>query len=172
MTTGDKIIYFRNFRGISQKKLAELSGVSEGAIRKYEAGTRNPKQVQLSAIAGALGIDEFVFYDFVIDTPARAMSLLYLLDDSFDMQFDGERDTKGNLIPQTITIHFDNEDLNKRLTTWAVMKAAYKNVKRENYESDELYDVVRLSLLEKYEKCKLRLADSNRITAAHDIEKP
>lgn len=172
MTTGDKIIYYRNFRKISQKTLAQLSGVSEGAIRKYESGTRNPKPAQLSAIASALGLDEFVFFDFVVDTPARVMSLLYLLDDSFEIQFDGERDEKGNLKPQTITLHFTNEDLNNRLSTWAVMKSAYQNIKRENYDSDELYDVVRYSVLEEYEKCKLRLADSNRITADKDKMEP
>ena len=61
MNTGDKIKYYRTLRGFSQKKLAQLSGVSEGAIRKYEAETRNPKPSQLSAIANALGIDEFIF---------------------------------------------------------------------------------------------------------------
>jgi transcriptional regulator with XRE-family HTH domain len=53
-----------HIKRIFSKKLSQLFGVSEGAIRKYEAETRNPKPSQISAIANTLGLDEFVFSDF------------------------------------------------------------------------------------------------------------
>ena len=56
MTTGEKIKYFRNMRGISQETLGQLSGINSATIKKYEYGIRNPKPDQLLKIANALGI--------------------------------------------------------------------------------------------------------------------
>ena len=36
MTTGEKIRYFRNMRGISQDMLGQLSGINPATIKKYE----------------------------------------------------------------------------------------------------------------------------------------
>ena len=44
---GDKIRAYREFRGLNQIQLAELSGINVGTIRKYELGIRNPKPNQL-----------------------------------------------------------------------------------------------------------------------------
>ena len=54
MTTGEKIKLYRKKKGLSQKELAELSGVSEISIRKYEADSRKPKIETLLKIADAL----------------------------------------------------------------------------------------------------------------------
>lgn len=54
MTTGEKIKFFRKEKGLSQKELAELSGVSEISIRKYEADSRKPKIETLLKIADVL----------------------------------------------------------------------------------------------------------------------
>ena len=163
MDISDKIRELRTMRGLSQKKLSELSGVSEGAIRKYEAGTRNPKQSQLKLLANAMGMDEFVFFDIEVDTPARIMSLLYLMDNSLDIDFTGEEDENGNIKPQSISIKINNEQVNERLAKWSIMKSAVKNTKREMYSSDEEYDVVLTTMIEKCEQVKLRLADSNMV---------
>ena len=163
MDISDKIRELRTMRRFSQKKLSELSGVSEGAIRKWEAGTRNPKPSQLTLIARALGVDEFVFYDIVIDTPARIMSLLYLIDDSMDFDFIGDKDENGNIKPQSISIKFDNDEVNDRLAKWSIMKSAIKNTARENYSSEEEYQLVLNSFIEKCDQVKLRLADSNMV---------
>ena len=53
MTTGEKIKYFRNMRGISQETLGQLSGINSATIKKYEYGIRNPKPDQLLKIANA-----------------------------------------------------------------------------------------------------------------------
>jgi len=148
-------------RKISQKQLSELSGVSEGAIRKYEAGTRNPKPSQLTAIANAMGMDEFVFFDIEVDTPARVMSLLYLIDNGLDLDFVGDKDENGCIKPQSISIKFNSKQLNERLAKWSIMKSAVKNTTRNMYLSDEEYEVVLSTMIEKCEAVKLRLADSN-----------
>lgn len=57
MTVGETIKYWRTEKGITQKKLAEKSGVSEISIRKYEADARTPKIGTLRKIAKALDIN-------------------------------------------------------------------------------------------------------------------
>lgn len=43
-------------KGISQQKLAELSGVSQTAIYHWEKGLRKPKFEQIRYLAAALGV--------------------------------------------------------------------------------------------------------------------
>ncbi|MFI3255132.1 MAG: helix-turn-helix transcriptional regulator [Eubacteriales bacterium] len=68
MTIGKKIAFFRKKAGMTQKKLSELSGVSEISIRKYEAGDRNPKQNQIKKLARAMEITEALFSDSQVRT--------------------------------------------------------------------------------------------------------
>ena len=63
---GKKIRAYREFRGLNQIQLAELSGINVGTIRKYELGLRNPKPEQLERIASALGLNVSIFLDFNI----------------------------------------------------------------------------------------------------------
>ena len=88
MTTGEKIKYFRNMRGISQETLGQLSGINSATIKKYEYGIRNPKPDQLLKIANALGISINIFMDFDIETVSDVLSLLFKLDDQIDMKFE------------------------------------------------------------------------------------
>ena len=50
-----KIKRLREKRQLTQKQLAELSGISESAMRSYELGDRKPKKEVLERIAMALG---------------------------------------------------------------------------------------------------------------------
>ena len=61
---GKKIRAYREFMGLSQVQLAELSDINVGTIRKYELGIRNPKPQQLEKIAKALHLNYSVFLDF------------------------------------------------------------------------------------------------------------
>ena len=59
MTIGEKIKYFRTRIGITQAKLAELSGIHPVSIRKYETNKMVPQSPQIDRIAEALGISSF-----------------------------------------------------------------------------------------------------------------
>ena len=85
---GNKIRAYREFRGLNQIQLAELSGINVGTIRKYELGIRNPKPDQLEKIATALGLNVSVFLDFKIETVGDVLSLLFAIDDAVDLDFD------------------------------------------------------------------------------------
>ena len=51
-----KIKKLREKRRLTQKQLAELSGISESALRSYELGDRKPKKEVLEHIAKALRV--------------------------------------------------------------------------------------------------------------------
>ena len=61
MTIGEKIKYFRCQIGITQGKLAELTGIHPVSIRKYETNGMVPGIERLSLIAKALNVSLDVF---------------------------------------------------------------------------------------------------------------
>ena len=63
LTVGMNIKTARKKVNITQKQLGEMIGSSEGMIRQYELGLRNPKMETLSKIANALNLNLF---DFVL----------------------------------------------------------------------------------------------------------
>lgn len=54
MAFSENIRFFRKYRGISQEKLAELTGVSQQTISKYENGDQLPIVTVGARIAKAL----------------------------------------------------------------------------------------------------------------------
>lgn len=68
MSIGENIKRLRKERKLTQKKLGELSGVSEAMIRQYELGLRKPKMLAILKIAVALnvGYDEIAEIDNII----------------------------------------------------------------------------------------------------------
>ena len=72
---GKKIRAYREFRGLNQIQLAELSGINVGTIRKYELGLRNPKPEQLERIASSLEHNYSIYLDIYIETDGDVLSL-------------------------------------------------------------------------------------------------
>lgn len=62
MSVGENIKKIRKEKGLTQKKLGELSGINEVQIRQYELGNANPKIETLEKIANALQVNTMVFY--------------------------------------------------------------------------------------------------------------
>lgn len=58
-----RLAELRERKGLSQRQLAELLGVTSGAVGNWEAGTRIPRLPMLRKIARVLGvsIDEIEF---------------------------------------------------------------------------------------------------------------
>ena len=59
VTVGQNIKAIRKEKGITQKKLSELTGISEVTIRQYEAEKYKPKLEQVKKIAKALNTSPF-----------------------------------------------------------------------------------------------------------------
>lgn len=66
LSTGERIKILRTRKGLKQKELAELCGMSESQIGQYENGIRNPKYQTLEKIANALEVDVAIISWFPI----------------------------------------------------------------------------------------------------------
>ncbi|MCX7779643.1 MAG: helix-turn-helix domain-containing protein [Negativicutes bacterium] len=56
-TIAQKILFFRDLRGLSQTELSEKSGVPQSSISKIETGQlKNPGGITLQKLAAALGV--------------------------------------------------------------------------------------------------------------------
>lgn len=164
MTTGEKIKYFRNMRGISQEMLGQLSGINPATIKKYEYGIRNPKPDQLLKIANALGISINIFMDFDIETVSDVLSLLFKMDEQVGMNFEAEKDENGNYIPATLKISFTHPALNKKLCTYLKAKQLQENIENNKYNfTEEQQDEAYQSFESDMEEIKNHLLDDNMI---------
>ncbi len=96
MTIGEKIKYFRTRIGITQSKLAELSGIHPVSIRKYETNKMIPQAQQIDRIAEALGVSSFAITGFEnnirLETIGDFMGLLIMLIKTKIVVVEGERD--------------------------------------------------------------------------------
>lgn len=57
MTIGERIKTARSNAGLTQRDLAEKSGMATGTVQQYELGKRQPRIEQLQKIADALDVD-------------------------------------------------------------------------------------------------------------------
>lgn len=63
LTVGDKILLFRQAKDWKQSDLAEMVGISLGALASYETGRREPRSGILERIADAFGVSVKELYD-------------------------------------------------------------------------------------------------------------
>ena len=164
MTTGEKIKYFRNMRGISQEMLGQLSGINSATIKKYEYGIRNPKPDQLLKIANALGISINIFMDFDIETVSDVLSLLFKMDEQIDMKFEAEKDEEGTFKPSTVKMSFKNNMINKKICTYMKALEIRENLMNaKNEHSEEEYNTSLQHINENIEEIKQHLLDDSMV---------
>lgn len=120
---GKKIRAYREFMGLSQVQLAELSDINVGTIRKYELGIRNPKPQQLEKIAKALHLNYSVFLDFNIETVGDVFSLLFAIDNAVDLSLSIIPSDNGD--SDMVAFTFKNEYLQDTLKKWCKFKTIY-----------------------------------------------
>ncbi len=123
MNIGERIKAQRKLRLLSQKQLAELSGLSEISIRKYEAGDRKPKLEQIVKIAQAMKMNESEFVEVsvsdTLDTVGDFFTILYTLREKvgFELSFDVNDEEKIDVA--SVSVRFKNDDVNKHLKNLA-----------------------------------------------------
>ena len=107
MTIGEKIRYFRTRIGITQAKLAELSGIHPVSIRKYETNKMIPQSQQIDRIAAALGVSSFAISgienNIRLETIGDFIGLLIMLIKTNIISIDGERGDDEALKPDTVS---------------------------------------------------------------------
>lgn len=129
MKIGEKIRKFRTEKGLSQKELAKMAGLSEPAIRNYELGNRTPSDKQIGAIAGALDISPFAISNPNIESYIGVMHTLFALEEEYGATLVCESGATYITFPA-------GSDLRSRLTDWGEVFSKSKDgsMTKEEYE--------------------------------------
>lgn len=139
MTVGEKIRYFRTIQKLSQKELAQMSGMSEPALRNYELGNRKPSEKNLKRIAEALGVNVYAISAPCLDTSAGVMQILFELEDNYGLtvkNIDGE-------ICLVLQREKSSKELGEGMRLWNIEMNKLKN----NEITHEEYDMWRHSFM-------------------------
>ncbi|OUO58563.1 hypothetical protein B5F74_10325 [Collinsella sp. An271] len=129
MADGSRIRELRTRRGLLQRELAEMAGVTESAVRNYELGLRTPRPQHLEALARALGVDPAALVDYGLETARDALEVLFRLEEGFgarpEVDAGGARVVVDPAAPGA-------QKLDAAVRAWATMRA-----KRDSGEISE-----------------------------------
>ena len=136
MKIGERLKKFRTAKGLSQKQLAVMSGMSEPAIRNYELGNRYPNGKQLEKIAGALGISPLAIADPDFDSYYGLMHALFQLEDLYNL--------KPQIIDGKVMLSFDVKPTSSITQDLRLWNNELENLKNKAISQEE-YDLWRYS---------------------------
>ena len=84
-TLGEKIRFYRQRAGLTQKGLADLCEVSESAIRNYELGNRVPDFLTLKNISEQLRVSYYAIADVNLTELDGAVQALFKLEEIYGL---------------------------------------------------------------------------------------
>lgn len=84
-TLGEKIRFYRQQAGLTQKGLADLCEVSESAIRNYELGNRVPDFLTLKNITEQLRVSYYAIADVNLTELDGAVQALFKLEEIYGL---------------------------------------------------------------------------------------
>ena len=138
MAIGERIRFFRNLRGMTQKYLGQVVGFPEKTadirMAQYESGSRTPKAELTENLAGALGVLPLALSVPDIDSYLGLMHTLFTLEDRYGLTVEtGENGVSLRVDPRKGK---DAAELSEMLTTWAEQAEKYRNgeINREDYD--------------------------------------
>ena len=138
MAIGERIRFFRNLKGMTQKFLGVKIGFPEKAadvrLAQYETGLRTPKPELTNALANALGVSAMALNIPDIDSEVGLMHTLFALEDIYGFKIDklnGEVCIKLDKDKGTSYI-----SLLERFTAWQKEAEKYRNgeISKEEYD--------------------------------------
>ena len=138
MAIGERIRFFRNLRGMTQKYLGTVVGFPEKTadirMAQYESGSRTPKADLTENLAGVLGVSPLALSVPDIDSYLGLMHTLFTLEDRYGLTIE-----KGeNGVSMRVDLHRgkDAAELSKMLNAWADQSEKYHNgdISREDYD--------------------------------------
>ena len=92
MAIGERIRFFRNLRGMTQKYLGQVVGFPEKTadirMAQYESGSRTPKAELTANLAAALGVSPLALSVPDIDSYLGLMHTLFALEDIYGLKID------------------------------------------------------------------------------------
>ena len=138
MAIGERIRYFRNKRGMTQKYLGTAVGFPEKSadvrLAQYESGTRSPKSELTKTLAEVLDVSPLALSVPDIDSYLGLMHTLFTLEDRYGLHID---EADGEVCLKVDVRHSkDAARLHEMLGAWhqaaAMLKAG--EITQEEYD--------------------------------------
>lgn len=138
MAIGERISFFRNLRGMTQKFLGIQVGFPEKSadvrLAQYETGTRTPKADVTAALANVLNVSPAALSVPDIDTYIGLMHTLFTLEDRYGLKVcecDGE-------VHLCVNVHQGGSafELSRSLSAWQeqASKLEKGEITKEDYD--------------------------------------
>lgn len=138
MAIGERIRFFRNLRGMTQKYLGTVVGFPEKTadirMAQYESGSRTPKADLTESLAGVLGVSPLALSVPDIDSYLGLMHTLFTLEDRYGLTIEkGENVVSMRVDPRKGK---DATELFEMVNVWAEQAEKYRNgdISREDYD--------------------------------------
>lgn len=138
MEIGERIRFFRNLRGMTQKYLGMQVGFPEKTadirMAQYESGSRTPKSDLTENLAAVLGVSPLALSVPDIDSDLGLMHTLFALEDRYGLTTEkGENGVYMRVDPRKGK---DAAELSEMLNAWAEQAEKYHNgdISREDYD--------------------------------------
>lgn len=138
MAIGERIRFFRNLRGMTQKYLGTVVGFPEKTadirMAQYESGSRTPKADLTESLAGVLGVSPLALSVPDIDSYLGLMHTLFTLEDRYGLTV--EKTENGVSMRVDPRKGKDAAGLSEMLNAWAEQSEKYRNgdISREDYD--------------------------------------
>ena len=138
MAIGERINFFRNLRGMTQKYLGVRVGFPERSadvrLAQYETGTRTPKAEMTAALANILDVSPQALSVPDIDSYIGLMHTLFTLEDRYGLKVcecDGEVHLRVD-----VNHGKDAAELSKSLAAWREQAAKLEagEISKEEYD--------------------------------------
>ena len=138
MAIGERINFFRNLRGMTQKYLGVRVGFPERSadvrLAQYETGTRTPKAEMTAALANILDVSPQALSVPDIDSYIGLMHTLFTLEDRYGLKVcecDGEVHLRVD-----VSHGKDAAELSKSLAAWREQAAKLEagEISKEEYD--------------------------------------
>ena len=138
MAIGERIHFFRNMRGMTQKYLGQLLGFPEKSadvrLAQYETGARTPKADLTASLANALDVSPQALAVPDIDSYIGLMHTLFTLKDRYGLKID---EADGEVcLKVDVRKNKDDAELHKMLCAWRQVAAMLKarEITQEEYD--------------------------------------
>ena len=138
MAIGERIRFFRNLRGMTQKYLGQVVGFPEKTadirMAQYESGSRTPKAELTEGLSSAPGVSPLALSAPDVDSYLGLMHTLFTLEDRYGLTVEtGENGVSLRVDPRKGK---DAAELSEILTAWAQQAEKLRNgkINREDYD--------------------------------------
>lgn len=143
MAIGERIRFFRNLRGMTQKYLGTVVGFPEKTadirMAQYESGSRTPKADLTESLAGVLGVSPLALSVPDIDSYLGLMHTLFTLEDRYGLTV--EKTENGVSMRVDPRKGKDAAELSEMINAWAEQAEKYRkgDISREDYDKWRYY---------------------------------